>query len=372
MSLSLSPKWKRNLSRIWPFGLIWMVTGWVFLFVELAATGFQNLQPESAITLTWPVFIFATVAVAAVGLLFGTIEMVWTEKWFRSYGLGKKVVYKTLLYLSFVMAILLVSYPLAASLELNVPISDRSVWDKTVRFFLSITFLSTLVQLSFSLLLSLLYAAISENLGHQVLKHFFTGKYHRPRVEQRIFMFLDMKDSTAIAEGLGHDRYFEVLSGYYEAMSDPIINSLGEVYQYIGDEVVVSWKMADGLKDVNCLRCFFDLKQILAEQAGAFSQAYGVIPDFRAGMHVGEVTTGEIGALKKEIVFTGDVLNTTSRLQALTKEYRTDLLISSDLGSLLEKHGNYTFEELGTISLRGKSEETVLLTVHQNEGGLSR
>lgn len=340
-----------------------MITGWVFLFVELAATNYQNLHPDSAITLTWPVFIFATVAVTTVGLLVGTIEMVWTEKRFRAYGLGLKVLYKSLLYLLFVMGILLITYPIAAMLELDVPISDVAVWDKTRRFFLSITFLSTLVQLSFSLSLSLLYAAISENLGHQVLKNFFTGKYHQPRVEQRIFMFLDMKDSTAIAEQLGHVRYFELLSRYYEAMSDPIIDSLGEVYQYIGDEVVVSWTLEHGQADANCLQCFFALKESLGDLKDTFEQVYGVVPDFRAGMHVGEVTTGEIGALKKEIVFTGDVLNTTARLQSLTKEYHTDLLLSGDLISLLNTSGKYEFDQLGTHSLRGKMEETLLFTV---------
>jgi adenylate cyclase len=348
-----------------------MVTGWVFLFVELEATDYQNLHPDSTVSVTWPVFIFATLAVITIGLLVGTIEMVWAEKRFRAYSLGKKVVFKSLLYISFIMLILLVTYPIAAAIDLNVPITDRVIWDKTRRFFFTHYLFVTLVQVSFSLLLSLLYAAISENLGHQVLIHFFTGKYHRPRVEQRIFMFLDMKDSTAIAERLGHDHYFELLSRYYEAMSDAIIDSLGEVYQYIGDEVVVSWRMEDGLKDANCLRCYFGLKQALAEQAGAFRTTYGVIPDFRAGMHVGEVTTGEIGALKKEIVFTGDVLNTTSRLQALTKDYQTDLLISSDLGSLLDSYGNYAFENLGTFYLRGKSEETALLTVNQNVRNLS-
>jgi adenylate cyclase len=261
------------------------------------------------------------------------------------------------------MGILLITYPIAAMLELDVRISDAAVWDKTRRFFLSITFLSTLVQLSFSLSLSLLYAAISENLGHQVLKNFFSGKYHQPRQEQRIFMFLDMRDSTAIAEKLGHVRYFELLSRYYEAMSDPIINSLGEVYQYIGDEVVVSWTLENGLKDANCLKCYFGLKEALGHQGDSFRQAYGVVPDFRAGMHLGEVTTGEIGALKKEIVFTGDVLNTTARLQSLAKEYRTDLLLSGDLIDLLPKDGSQEFKQLGARSLRGKKEETLLFTL---------
>ena len=79
-------------------------------------------------------------------------------------------------------------------------------------------------------------------------------------------------------------------------------------------------------------------------------------------MHEGAVTAGEIGALKKEIVYTGDVLNTTARLQSLTREYQTDLLVSGSLRALFPENVPYGFEQLGSASLRGKSEETVLFT----------
>ena len=176
-------------------------------------------------------------------------------------------------------------------------------------------------------------------------------------------MFLDMKDSTTVAEKLGHVSYFELLSRYYDAMSDPIINSLGEVYQYIGDEVVVSWTLENGLKDANCLNCYFGLKEALQYHFDSFRHEYGVVPDFRAGMHLGEVTTGEIGALKKEIVFTGDVLNTTARLQSLAKEYQTDLMLSGELVDLLPKEGFPEFKKLGSHFLRGKKDETLLFTL---------
>ena len=73
-------------------------------------------------------------------------------------------------------------------------------------------------------------------------------------------MFLDMKSSTTIAESLGHVKYFEMLKEYYSDLSDPIIKYSGEIYQYVGDEIVVSWKLKNGLQNNNCIQCFFAMK----------------------------------------------------------------------------------------------------------------
>ncbi|MEQ6166275.1 MULTISPECIES: adenylate/guanylate cyclase domain-containing protein [unclassified Ekhidna] len=357
----LSPKQKRNISRIIPFGIIWLVTGWVLLLAETVATGNQNLNPDSAVTVTLPVFIFASLAITAVGLLIGLIELVVLEKRFRHYSFARKVGYKFIFYLALMLILQVILFPIASALDLGVSLFDKIVWEKTVLYFQSLVFVNTMFQLSFHLILSLLYAAISENLGHQVMFNFFTGKYHRPRVEERIFMFLDMKNSTTIAEKLGHIKYFDFLQMYYDAMTDPIINHLGEVYQYIGDEVVISWKKDQGLKDNNCIRCFQGIKDSLALMESQFKENYGIDPEFKAGIHVGEVTTGEIGALKKEIIFTGDVLNTTARIQALCNEHNVSLIISEELKDQLPD--KILTQDLGEMTLKGKSQPTKIVAV---------
>ncbi|MEQ8713338.1 MAG: adenylate/guanylate cyclase domain-containing protein [Cyclobacteriaceae bacterium] len=363
MSL-LSARQSRNLARLIPFALIWLFTGWVFLLVEAAPTGNQNLNPDEAITLTLPVFIFASIAVAVVGLIIGAVELFLFEKRFTQYSLVAKIVYKLLIYLILLLVIILISYPIAASLELEVPITDPSVWNKLRQYHVSIIFASTMVQLAFSLLLSLLYAAISENLGHNVLIHIFTGRYHQPIVENRIFMFIDMKSSTTIAEALGHLKYFELLKEYYTSMSDAIVDHRGEVYQYIGDEVVISWKSETGISNTNCLRCFFDIKRHMETRRKVFEERFGVFPQFKAGVHIGEVTTGEVAALKKEIVFTGDVLNTTARVQGLCNKFNAELIITGELKDCLGNLTGLQLEPLGTIELAGKSESKTLFSVN--------
>ena len=362
--MQLSPKSKRNIWRILPFGFIWLATAWVLLFYDYSFTGNRNLDPETNITLTLPVFFFASIAVFIIGLLVGTLEMVVFEKRFTNFRLLSKIGAKFFIYAGFLLIIISITYPIAEGIESGVSPFHPDVLSKFIRFSKSTMFLNTMIQLSSQLIISLIYAAISENLGHNILKNFFTGRYHRPKVEKRIFMFLDMKNSTSIAEELGHVRYFDFLRKYYDALSDAIINHLGEVYQYVGDEIVITWELDKGIQNDNWLACYFSLEEKLASLKNDFESEFGTSPKFRAGVHFGEVSTGEIGALKKEIVFTGDVLNTAARLQALGKEYKSDLVFSEELNNLIYDKNTFETKHLGEILLRGKSLKTEVFTVN--------
>ena len=82
---------------------------------------------------------------------------------------------------------------------------------------------------------------------------FLLGRYFKPRQELRIFMFLDMRSSTAIAEEIGDTRYFQLLNEVYADITDPVIYSEGDIYQYVGDEISVSWQLHRGIKGQRCL-----------------------------------------------------------------------------------------------------------------------
>jgi len=360
--MKLTPKTKRNLSKVIPFAIIWWLYGWVTIITEVSVTRNQNLNPETDIAFTIPVLIFANLANIFVGSLVGVLEVIYLEKRFAKYTLRTKFFYKFLIYLSLFLAVILVFYPIAFTLETGIPLTQPDGWNKLGRFLQSLTFVSTLFHLSVSLSIVLIYSAVSENLGHHVFLNLFTGRYHRPKVEKRIFMFLDMKSSTTIAEAIGHERYFHLLQAYYDIMSDPIINSYGEVYQYIGDEIVISWKLEKGLKEANCIRCFFTIRDHLIAHHEKLIVEFGFEIDFKAGIHVGEVAIGEIGALKKEIVFTGDVLNTTARIQGQCNELNASLLISDTLKDLLPETP-YQFENKGTMILKGKNKQEKLYSV---------
>ncbi|MFK7848271.1 MAG: adenylate/guanylate cyclase domain-containing protein [Rhodothermales bacterium] len=363
MLKQLSPKTRRNISRVLPFGVIWFLFSQIFLISDYAAVGDLNDIPDTAIKLDLGIYFFATLAVCVLGLVVGAIELVYLNNRFSQKSFGRKILYKTLFYTFLLFCVVVISFPIAASMELGTSVLDKQVWDKLFSFLISKTLLGTVIQLGTMLGVSLFYAEISEHMGHRVLINFFSGKYHTPKEETRIFMFSDMKSSTQIAEQLGHTRYYELLRAYYSDLSDGIISYGGEIYQYVGDEVVVSWPAEKGVKNQNCLACFFAMKQALENRAGWYQQRFGLVPDFKAGFHVGAVTTGEIGALKKEIIFTGDVLNATARIQGLCNEYNVELLISGDLLEQINVSENFNVRSLGQCELRGKTRSVELFTL---------
>ena len=359
----LSPRAKLNVVRILPFGIIFFLFDQVFFISDFSARGGFEDVPDAAIRVDLSILIFGSVAVTVVGLLVGAVEVFYLNRRFATKSLTQKVAYKTLFYSVLLLGVILVTFPIAVSMELNTSLLDGLVWERLGAFMLSTSLLNTVIQLATMLVASLFYSEISEHMGHGVLVKFLTGRYHTPKEETRIFMFSDMKDSTTIAEQLGHSRYFELLRAYYQDLSHGIISNAGEIYQYVGDEVIVSWPVEPGLRDNNCIGCFFDMKADLMDKAEWYKREFGLAPDFKAGLHVGKVTTGEIGALKKEITFTGDVLNATARIQGLCKEHEVDLLVSGDLLSQLKFDSGVEVESLGEFELRGKTERVELHTI---------
>lgn len=364
-----SPKNKRDFLKILPFGIIWVILGIVFLCIEYAALAVIENQSisKSGIYITPKIFVFAIISVFFIGCLVGFIEVRFINKFFVAKSFPTKLISKFIIYVVFMLSVMFVFYHLAASIEMQKSVFSNVVSERYKAFFFSITNISTSIQLGFSLLLSLLYAEIRDNLGQNVLLNFFTGKYHKPIVERRIFMFTDMKDSTTIAEKLGNVKYFNFLRSYYNDLSGAILNHNGEVYQYIGDEIVISWHDVSQNSTQNSVNCFFAMKKELLEKRDVYLKEYGVFPEFKAAIHKGEVTVGEIGALKKEIFFTGDVLNTTARIQSLCSKFKMDLLVSKLIVNDLKCKKNLIIKHIESRTLKGKTKVITIFGIKNKE-----
>ena len=363
----LSPKTKRNIQRIIPFGLVWLFLGWIFLFIEMAAMGGWENTPSSAVKVDINVFIFASLAVSFVGMIIGTIELLYLNTRFASRSFGRKILYKFLIYSFLLSIVIFITFSIASAIENKVSVFDALVFNNYLEFVTSYTHLSTALQMTVSLILSLLYTEINDTIGNNFLINFFTGKYHQPQEEQRIFMFVDMKSSTTHAEQLGNKQYFRLLKAYYNFISDAIVRNAGEIYQYVGDEIIVSWKLKNNQLDNNCIDCFFDMKADLKKQEIWFKNNFDVVPTFKAGLHLGKVTAGEIGKVKKDILFSGDVLNATARIQGLCNDYGVDILVSSVLINHLDLSRKYIIKSMGTNELRGRREQIFLFSVSEEK-----
>ena len=197
-----------------------------------------------------------------------------------------------------------------------------------------------------------------------LLWDFIRGKYQIPRSELRVFMFLDLIDSTTMAEKLGNKDYYNLLRDFYADITNDIIYNRGQIYQYVGDEVVVSWKYEEGVVDHQCIKCYFDVRERIALLEDKYRNKYGLIPDFKAALHYGHVTAGEIGIIKKDITYSGDVLNTTSRILSKCREYEEKLLVSGQLyKSFSTWQDAFSFSKMGEELLRGKAEKVEMYAV---------
>ncbi|WP_208643577.1 adenylate/guanylate cyclase domain-containing protein [Pedobacter miscanthi] len=207
---------------------------------------------------------------------------------------------------------------------------------------------------------------VNSKFGQGVFWDIIRGKYNTPKEESRIFMFLDLNSSTTIAEKLGDKKYHELLKDIFIDITNPILENRGEIYQYVGDEVVIVWRYGEGLKNNKCINCFFDIKSHLFSLKEKYNLKYALLPSFKAGIHCGRVIAGEVGIIKRDITYSGDVLNTTSRIQNMCKTFNQEMIVSKTLVEELQLVGNYTTEMLGAIKLRGKEKEMQLVAVKPN------
>ncbi|AXT49500.1 adenylate/guanylate cyclase domain-containing protein [Aquimarina sp. BL5] len=203
----------------------------------------------------------------------------------------------------------------------------------------------------------------NEKFGKGVFINILLGKYKNPQEEKRIFMFLDLKDSTTIAEKLGHFKYSQLIQDCFYDLNKVVPKHNAEIYQYVGDEVVLSWPYKKGLANNNCVNLFFAFQQRKQAKAAYYLKKYGVVPEFKAGLHGGKLMVTEVGIVKKEIAYHGDVINTSARIQGQCNTYKVPLLISDKLIQDLKISANLTCQFLGSVLLKGKQEEVNIHTI---------
>ena len=226
-------------------------------------------------------------------------------------------------------------------------------------------------DVAFSLAASFVFnflAEINRMLGRNVLLNFITGRYHRPRLEERVFLFIDMVGSTGIAERVGDRAFLRLLNRFVGDLTAPIIAERGEIHRYVGDELIATWKLADGLAEARCVRACFAALARLEREAPAYQHEIGAGVTFRAGLHCGPVVTGEMGTVKKEIVFLGDTVNTTARIQNLCRETGDQILASATLLDRLALPTGIAKRPLGDRRLRGKESEIALYALEGATG----
>lgn len=236
----------------------------------------------------------------------------------------------------------------------------KSFFSKIVR---THTFYSFMIDMFVLTLLSIAFLEITDKYGPGMFWSMLIGEYHKPVKENRIFIFLDINDSTTIAEELGHEKYFLMLRKFFADITSPVLANEGEIYQYVGDEIVLSWLNTpeNKIKSLKFLRNSFYLIERLSWK---YEQIYQRVPRFKAGVHAGEVTAGFIGIIKKELIYSGDTVNTTARIRSMCHELNEHFILSEDFMHDFHQPHGYEIKEIGVMDLKGRQEPIKLYSMN--------
>ena len=324
---------------------------------------------SDALNFDFGVFVLSNVVASFLGgIIGGSIIIFYIEKIWRTKSLGLAIAVMSVSYTILFMLLVGFAELIYQCYLQHLPVYHSSVIYASMEYFASIDSLKNYLTWWFISIATIVILQVNDKYGPGALTDLILGNYHKPKSEERIFMFLDLRSSTATAEELGEEAYFNYIHDFFVDTTDAILETKGEIYQYVGDEIIVSWKVKNGIERANVLRCFFFVQQAIENKKDYYLEKYNRVPGFKAGIHCGRVTTGEIGIVKKEITFTGDVLNTTSRIQEQCNVFGVDLLISNQLLRILPRSKNMKAKNIGEISLRGKGSKVALSTIKFIEG----
>jgi adenylate cyclase len=289
-----------------------------------------------------------------IGLITGLAELFFFQNYFQFKSFYKTLALKLFLNIVSVIVIAITAVYLYQSVFKGLHYFDAVL--RTLEIFKHLA-LYQLILVTLILSLSINFILIiKSNIGHSIFLPIIMGKYHQPKEEDRIFLFLDLSSSTQMAEKLGHVKYSKLIQECFRELGDLVIENGGSVYQFVGDEAVITWK-AKKENYLRSVKLFLAFDALLTEKAEEFEKVYGIRPVFKGTINAGNVMVAEVGGkVKSEIAFHGDVLNTASRMMELNIRYKKQLIISERIAIRIKTQADYLrVAYQGEHQFRGKN-----------------
>lgn len=294
------------------------------------------------------------------GLIQGIMDYRLEQHFLKRKSLGRSLAYRTMASTLLSIAFFWLLYSLIRYVIAIAPTPDTVILNnKFWRYFFFIFFMFYFIM---NLLLTFINQ-VNKKYGPGVLLPLLLGKYSKPIEEKRVFMFMDLKSSTTLAEELGHIQYSAFIRDSFIDINHELSHYNAEVYQYVGDEIVLTWTMQDAIHDCNALKFFFACEKRLQERSDYYMQEYNYRPEFKAGLHGGKVTAVEIGDIKRDIAYHGEPLNTASRIQSVCNEHKANFLASAYFLELAGFPEGVETTSLGMIQLKGKLNEIEIFSI---------
>jgi len=303
-------------------------------------------------------YLVMTVLSIFIAVLFSIIDGLFPYRFRRFFPRRLITFFKSILFLAsaFILILIAARLPLTTFTETNYTEILNQIPDMNIHF------VRFLVYFYVSGFLITLFHEMIRRVGRRNIRNWVFGLLNRPVEQERIFMFVDMKKSTTIAEKLGHKKFSHLVQDVFNDMA-VVDNYRGEIYQYLGDGAIISWSIKDGTTRLNCLKAFVAFNRLVQRRSRYYNRRYGFVPEFKAGMHAGKVMVLQVGQIRRDISYNGDTINTAARIESVCNDYRATLLISGELYNMLPENKIFNFRKLDNIKLKGKRRGVDIYTV---------
>lgn len=192
-------------------------------------------------------------------------------------------------------------------------------------------------------------------IGIETLFHLTLGTYHRPVLQEKVLVFVDINNSTGLAEQLGAVRTKAMVGKFLFDISKPITDHGGEIYLYKGDGLIALWDWREAIRGNRILRAIDAVFASVGRERRDYLAQFGIVPSFRIGVHGGEVVVSEQGDTKRAIGVYGSTINIAARMEEVAKEHKVACAISGDVAENLGEEERLIL--IGKEKVRGSTLE---------------
>ena len=170
--------------------------------------------------------------------------------------------------------------------------------------------------------------------------------------------FSDIRGFTTISEGADEEELVRQLNEYFERMVECVTRYDGTLHKYIGDAIMAVWGdvllRSENDDAKNAVRAALAMRRELVTLNEFWRQDGRIELSIGMGLNFGTVCVGNIGATqRREYTVIGDAVNLASRLEGLTKSFKTDLCIGQSVHALLDNE--FLTRSVGLVVLKGSS-----------------
>ena len=336
----------------------WTIADFFVFLVQMSSNTFE-FKYEDVNADIFKAILLRELNVLIVSLLIGFLLVSVLPRFFRHKSPAVNLIAKTLMLIA---AGLIMSFLIYMTYEMII--GHRTFVESIKRFYHNTFHAAWIVpkMLEWSILYVLTQLAIEVNEKYSPGAFFdiIIGKYLKPREEERIIVFIDLRNSTTIAEKLSKD-YFEFIRDFIFCISAGVMEHNGRIYQYVGDEIVAWWP-SSSINAKKAVQALIESRKILNINNDIFKSNYDIVPEYKAGMHTGKVTVGQVGIARKELVMSGDTINTASRIRSACNDLNQKFLVSKEIIDLLQMK-DWQTESMGEVDLKGKNENIELFAL---------